>query len=109
MVALPRRSLPMQKRKLGNSGLEIAPLVLGGNVFGWTVDQSNTCSILDAFVAAGFNCIDTADVYMRYVPGLQGGESERAIGQWLHARGKRDDIVIATKVGNSMGEDRTGL
>ena len=99
----------MQKRKLGDSGLEIAPLVFGGNVFGWTVDESTSFSLLDAFVAAGFDCIDTADVYSKFVPGNEGGESETIIGRWLRARGKREDVVLATKVGMSMGGDRKGL
>jgi aryl-alcohol dehydrogenase-like predicted oxidoreductase len=89
--------------------LEIAPLVFGGNVFGWTVDESTSFSLLDAFVAAGFNCIDTADVYSNFVPGNKGGESETIIGRWLRARGKRDDVVLATKVGSPMGADRRGL
>jgi aryl-alcohol dehydrogenase-like predicted oxidoreductase len=99
----------MPKRQLGGSGLEIAPLVFGGNVFGFTVDDNTAFSLLDAFVAGGFNCIDTADVYSRFVPGNQGGESEATIGRWLRARGKRDDVVLATKVGNSMGGERKGL
>jgi aryl-alcohol dehydrogenase-like predicted oxidoreductase len=99
----------VQKRQLGGSGLEIAPLVFGGNVFGWTVDESTSFSLLDAFVAGGFNCIDTADVYSNFVPGNKGGESESTIGRWLRARGKRDDVVLATKVGNPMGGDRKGL
>jgi aryl-alcohol dehydrogenase-like predicted oxidoreductase len=99
----------MQKRPLGDSGLEIAPLVFGGNVFGWTVDERTSFSLLDAFMGAGFNCVDTADVYSNFVPGHQGGESETVIGRWLHARGKRDDVVLATKGGNSMGGDRKGL
>jgi aryl-alcohol dehydrogenase-like predicted oxidoreductase len=99
----------MSKRQLGSSGLEIAPLVFGGNVFGWTVDESTAFSLLDAFVAGGFNCIDTADVYSNFVPGNKGGESEATIGRWLRARGKRDDVVLATKVGSSMGGDRKGL
>jgi aryl-alcohol dehydrogenase-like predicted oxidoreductase len=99
----------MPKRQLGGSGLEIAPLVFGGNVFGWTVDESTAFSLLDAFVAGGFNCIDTADVYSNFVPGNKGGESEATIGRWLRARGKRDDVVLATKVGSSMGGDRKGL
>ncbi len=99
----------MQKRALGHSGLEIAPLVFGGNVFGWTVDETTSFSLLDAFVAAGFNCIDTADVYSNFVPGNKGGESETIIGRWLRARGKRDDVVIATKVGSRMAADREGL
>jgi len=99
----------MKRRRLGDSGLEIAPLVLGGNVFGWTADEATSFSLLDAFVAAGFNAIDTADVYSNFIPGKQGGESETVIGRWLHSRGRRDDVVVATKVGNPMGGDRTGL
>ncbi len=99
----------MPKRQLGGSGLEIAPLVFGGNIFGFTVDESTAFSLLDAFVAGGFNCIDTADVYSNFVPGNKGGESETTIGRWLRARGRRDDVVLATKVGNSMGGDRKGL
>jgi aryl-alcohol dehydrogenase-like predicted oxidoreductase len=99
----------VQKRKLGDSGLEIAPLVFGGNVFGWTVDERTSFSLLDAFVAAGFDCVDTADVYSKFVPGNKGGESETIIGRWLRARGKREDVILATKVGMSMGGDRQGL
>jgi aryl-alcohol dehydrogenase-like predicted oxidoreductase len=89
----------MQKRKLGNSGLEIAPLMLGGNVLGWTADEAMSFRLLDRFVAAGLNAIDTADVYSSWVPGHKGGESETVIGNWLKARGGRDKVVIATKVG----------
>ncbi len=96
----------MEMRKLGRSGLEIAPLVLGGNVFGWTADEPASFAILDAFVGAGFNCIDTADVYSRWVPGHVGGESETVIGAWMKARGNRDKLVIATKVGAPMADDR---
>jgi aryl-alcohol dehydrogenase-like predicted oxidoreductase len=99
----------MQKRQLGGSGLAIAPLVFGGNIFGWTVDESTSFSLLDAFVAEGFNCIDTADVYSNFAPGNKGGESETIIGRWLRAHGRRDDVVLATKVGNPMGGDRKGL
>jgi aryl-alcohol dehydrogenase-like predicted oxidoreductase len=99
----------MQKRRLGDSGIEIAPLVFGGNVFGWTVDESTSFSLLDAFVAGGFNCIDTADVYSNFAPGNKGGESESIIGRWLGAGGRRDDVILATKVGNPMGGDRKGL
>jgi aryl-alcohol dehydrogenase-like predicted oxidoreductase len=99
----------MQKRKLGNSGLEIAPLMLGGNVFGWTADEAASFKVLDAFVAAGLDAIDTADVYSRWAPGNKGGESETVLGKWLKARGRRDKVVIATKAGNDMGGGRKGL
>ena len=99
----------MNKRSLGNSGLEVAPLALGGNVFGWTVGEADAFPILDAFIAAGCNLIDTADVYPKWVPGNQGGESEAIIGNWLQRSGKRHDVVIATKVGMEMGPNRKGL
>ena len=99
----------MQRRKLGRSGLEIAPIVFGGNVFGWTADEGTSFALLDAFVASGFNCIDTADVYSRWAPGHTGGESETIIGKWLKRRGKRDDVIIATKVGSDMGDGKKGL
>jgi aryl-alcohol dehydrogenase-like predicted oxidoreductase len=89
----------MQTRKLGKSGLEIAPLMFGTNVLGWTVDEATAFKLLDRFVAAGLNAIDTADVYSAWVPGHKGGESEAVIGNWLKARGGRDKVVIATKVG----------
>jgi aryl-alcohol dehydrogenase-like predicted oxidoreductase len=88
----------MQKRKLGQSGLEIAPLAFGGNVFGWTADAVTSCALLDAFVDAGFNLVDTADVYSAWAPGHQGGESETIIGEWLAKSGRRNRVVIATKV-----------
>jgi aryl-alcohol dehydrogenase-like predicted oxidoreductase len=99
----------MQLRPLGRSGLQIAPLVFGGNVFGWTADPATSFSLLDAFVDAGFNLIDTADVYSRWVPGHTGGESETIIGQWLRAGGKRERVLIATKVGKDMGDGKIGL
>ncbi|ODU97776.1 MAG: alcohol dehydrogenase [Rubrivivax sp. SCN 70-15] len=99
----------MEPRELGRSGLQVAPLAFGGNVFGWTADERTSFSLLDAFVDAGFNLIDTADVYSRWVPGHTGGESETIIGCWLKAKGRRDRVVIATKVGKPMGEGRTGL
>ncbi len=99
----------MKKRKLGNSGLEVSPLALGSNVFGWTVDEPAAFAILDAFVAAGFNLIDTADTYSRWVTGNKGGESETIIGKWLRKSGKRDQVVIATKVGSDMGPGKKGL
>ena len=86
----------MEKRKLGLSGLHVAPLCLGGNVFEWTADQKTSFAILDAFVDAGFDFIDTADVYSIWVPGHEGGESERVIGNWLAARGGRERLTIAT-------------
>jgi len=93
----------MQKRKLGKSGLEIAPLVLGGNVFGWTADKATSFAVLDAFLEAGFNAVDTADVYSSWVPGHVGGESETVIGDWMRDRGNRDRVVLITKVGFSKG------
>ncbi|HSW07957.1 aldo/keto reductase [Aquabacterium sp.] len=98
----------LPRRPLGRSGLQIAPLALGGNVFGWTADIARSFSLLDAFVDAGFNLVDTADVYSRWAPGHRGGESETVIGQWLKASGKRDRIVLATKVGMDMGEGANG-
>lgn len=100
----------MEKRPLGNSSLKIASLVFGGNVFGWTVDERTSFSLLDAFVDAGFNAIDTADSYSSWVPGNVGGESETIIGKWLKANpGKRDKVLIFTKVGSDMGQGRKGL
>ena len=92
----------MEKRKLGRSQLEIQPIIFGGNVFGWTVDQKKSFEILDGFVEKGFDCIDTADIYSTWVPGNTGGDSERIIGQWLKERGHRDKMVILTKVGKEM-------
>ncbi|ONF96893.1 aldo/keto reductase [Sphingomonas jeddahensis] len=92
------------KIRLGSSDLQIAPLVLGGNVFGWTADRDASFPVLDAFVAGGGTMIDTADVYSAWVPGHQGGESETMIGEWLQTSGKRDDVLIATKVGMLPGE-----
>ncbi len=97
----------MEKRRLGQSDLAIAPLMLGGNVFGWNVDQTTAFAILDAFTDAGFNAIDTANTYSRWVPGHQGGESETIIGNWLKKSGKRDKVVIASKVGEDMGQGRS--
>ena len=99
----------MKTHKLGNSGLEVSPLAFGGNVFGWTVDEPTSFLLLDAFVAAGFNFIDTADVYSKWVPGNKGGESESILGNWLKSRGKRRQVVIATKVGMEMGPGQKGL
>jgi aryl-alcohol dehydrogenase-like predicted oxidoreductase len=99
----------MQKRRLGNSGLEIAPLMFGGNVFGWTADEPTSFALLDRFVAAGGNAIDTADVYSRWAPGHKGGESEVVLGRWLASRGGRDRVIVATKVGNDMPGVGKGL
>ncbi len=96
-------------RPLGQSGLMVAPLALGGNVFGWATDKTRSFEVLDAFVDSGFNLIDTADVYSRWVPGHTGGESETLIGRWLQKSGKRNKVLIATKVGKDMGEGRVGL
>ncbi|WP_324751064.1 aldo/keto reductase [Sphingomonas sp. LY54] len=90
-------------RQLGDSGLMTPPLVLGGNVFGWTADRERSFEILDRFVARGGTMIDTADVYSSWVPGNQGGETETIIGEWLKRRGRRDDVLIATKVGHDKG------
>jgi len=99
----------VEKRKLGNSGLGVAPLIFGGNVFGWTVDQARGSELLDRFVNAGFNMIDTADAYSNWIPGNHGGESESIIGNWLKQSGKRDRVLIATKSGLDMGNGRKGL
>jgi len=97
----------MRKRTLGRSGIDIAPLVFGGNVFGWTADQARSFELLDRFVDQGFTAIDTADVYSAWAPGHSGGESDTVIGEWLARRGRRDDIVLMTKVG--MLEQHKGL
>jgi aryl-alcohol dehydrogenase-like predicted oxidoreductase len=94
----------MTLRRLGSTDLRIAPLVLGGNVFGWTADRAASFAVLDAFVAGGGTMIDTADVYSAWVDGHRGGESETMIGEWLRASGKRDSVLIATKVGMLPGE-----
>jgi aryl-alcohol dehydrogenase-like predicted oxidoreductase len=99
----------LQKRRLGRTDLEIAPLVFGGNVFGWTADERTSFSLLDRFVDAGFNAIDTADAYSRWVPGNKGGESETIIGKWMKARGNRERVVVITKVGSDMGQGKKDL
>jgi len=99
----------MNKRKLGTSGLEISPLVFGGNVLGWTADEPTSFKLLDAFVAAGFNAIDTADMYSKWAPGHTGGESETILGKWMKRSGNRDKVIIATKVGLEMGPGLKGL
>ncbi|MCC2652760.1 MAG: alcohol dehydrogenase [Microvirga sp.] len=99
----------MDKRRLGRSDLMVSPLCLGGNVFGWTADEATSFEILDAYADAGLNFIDTADVYSTWAPGHTGGESETIIGKWMKARGNRDRLVIATKVGSEMGPSQKGL
>ncbi len=99
----------MQRRTLGRSDLRVAPLCLGGNVFGWTANEAASFAVLDAMVGAGLNFVDTADVYSKWVPGHHGGESETIIGNWLKRGAKRTDVVIATKVGMEMPPDRQGL
>lgn len=94
----------MEKRKLGN--LQVSPLAFGGNVFGWTADEKTSFNLLDTFTEAGLNFIDTADVYSGWVPGNKGGESETIIGNWLKKSGKRQHVVIATKVGKDMGSGK---
>jgi aryl-alcohol dehydrogenase-like predicted oxidoreductase len=96
----------MQHRPLGRSGLAIAPLMLGTNVFGWSVDEKTSFAILDRFIDAGFNSLDSADSYSRWIPGHTGGESETIIGNWLKCSGKRSQVIIATKVGSDMGEGK---
>jgi aryl-alcohol dehydrogenase-like predicted oxidoreductase len=97
----------MKKRRLGRSDIEVAPFCFGGNVFGWTADEATSFALLDAFVGEGFDFIDTADAYSRWVPGHTGGESEAIIGRWMKARGNRDKVIITTKVGADMGSGRT--
>ncbi|NMH28255.1 aldo/keto reductase [Flavobacterium silvaticum] len=99
----------MEKRQLGNSDLHIYPVVFGGNVFGWTIDEKQSFEILDHFTGSGFDAIDTADVYSRWAPQNSGGESETIIGNWLSKRGKRQDLVLMTKVGSDMGDGNKGL
>src|SRR6187551_2074908 len=99
----------MKLRVLGRSSLMVSPLCFGGNVFGWTVDEATSFSLLDAWLDAGFNFIDTADVYSRWAPGHSGGESETIIGKWLNAGGKRSRVVLATKVGSDMGQGKVSL
>ncbi len=99
----------MELREIGKSGIKVAPFVFGGNVFGWTADQNTSFSLLDAFLDAGFNFVDTADVYSRWAHDGTGGQSETVIGNWLKRKGSRDKIIIATKVGMQMAPDKDGL
>ena len=99
----------MEKRQLGKTDLQIYPVVFGGNVFGWTIDEKKSFEILNHFAEAGFNSIDTADVYSRWAPGNLGGESEAIIGKWMKEKKNRHDMIVGTKVGSDMGDGRKGL
>ncbi len=99
----------MEYRRLGNTELTIAPIVFGGNVFGWTIDKKQSFEMLDEFVAAGFDAVDTADVYSRWVEGNKGGESETIIGEWMRSRGNRDKMTVITKVGSDVGQGHKDL
>lgn len=99
----------MEKRRLGQSSLEVPPITFGCNVFGWTADEKTSFELLDAWLDAGFNFLDTADVYSRWHPGNSGGESETIIGKWMQARKNRDKIILATKLGMDMGGEKKGL
>jgi aryl-alcohol dehydrogenase-like predicted oxidoreductase len=99
----------MDKREIGKSGIKVSPFAFGSNVFGWTIDENESFKILDRFVDAGFNLIDTADVYATWAHGGTGGQSETIIGNWLKKSGKRDEVIVATKIGKPMGEGKTGL
>jgi len=99
----------MKLRQIGNTGIQVAPLALGGNVFGWTADEETSFKVLDAFVDAGFNLVDTANTYSKWLPGHKGGESETVIGKWFKKSGKRVKVIIATKVGMEMGDGKKGL
>nr|WP_067053722.1 aldo/keto reductase [Mucilaginibacter sp. L294] len=99
----------MEKRELGKSGIQVIPFCFGGNVFGWTADEKTSFTLLDAFVDSGFDFVDTADVYSKWVPGNTGGDSEKIIGNWLKQGGKRDKVILATKVGKPMSDDKKGL
>lgn len=99
----------MQMTRLGRTGEEIAPLVFGGNVFGWTADEATSFRLLDAFFDRGFNAVDTANIYTRFIPGNEGGESETVIGNWLADRKRRNEMFLITKAGGDMGDGRKGL
>jgi aryl-alcohol dehydrogenase-like predicted oxidoreductase len=99
----------MEKRQLGDTDLKFYPIVFGGNVFGWTINEKESFELLNLFTEAGFTCIDTADVYSRWAPGNAGGESETIMGKWMKENKNRSDVIVATKVGSDMGEDRKGL
>jgi aryl-alcohol dehydrogenase-like predicted oxidoreductase len=99
----------MNKRPLGKTGFKVAPITLGGNVFGWTIDEKQSFEILDGFVDAGFNFIDTADVYSRWKQGNEGGESEIIIGRWMKSRRNYDKVIVTTKVGSDMGQGKKDI
>ena len=99
----------MEKRQLGNTDLQVYPIAFGGNVFGWTLDEKQSFEILNGFTGAGFNFIDTADVYSRWKPGNSGGESEKIIGKWIKEKKNRHEIILTTKVGSDMGDGKKGL
>jgi len=99
----------MEKRQLGNTDLQVYPIAFGGNVFGWTIDEKKSFEILNGFTNAGFNFIDTADVYSRWAPGNEGGESEKIIGKWMKEKKNRHEIILTTKVGSDMGNGKKGL
>ena len=99
----------MQRRKLGTSGPEVAPIILGGNVYGWTLEEAGAFCQFDRALAMGFNCIDTADIYTAWIPGHVGGESETVIGNWIAKTHRRTEMFLATKVGFPMGEGKSGL
>ncbi|EPR37025.1 NADP-dependent oxidoreductase domain containing protein [Desulfovibrio sp. X2] len=101
--------MELEKRRLGRTNLHIAPLVFGGNVFGWTLDEGQSFAVLDEFMRLGFNAVDTADVYSRWVPGNSGGESETILGKWMKSRNNRDKVVLITKVGSDMGQGKKDL
>src|SRR4029079_10355336 len=103
--ALRIARIQSERRALVRTPFKVAPLAFGGNVFGWTIDESTSFRLLDAFVAAGFNLVDTADVYSRWAPGNEGGESETILGKWFKQSGNRDKVVLATKVGMEMAPD----
>lgn len=99
----------MNKRPLGNTGINVSPLILGGNVFGWTADRTRSFELLDRFLDAGFEAIDTADIYSTWAPGNRGGESERIIGEWMASRRSRERVIVITKVGMELSPDEKGL
>ncbi|GHB16423.1 aldo/keto reductase [Salinicola rhizosphaerae] len=99
----------MQMRSLGHPDIQTAPIVFGGNVFGWTLDDKQSFAMIDAWLDAGFNAIDTADVYSRWAEGNQGGESETVLGKWFKQSGRRDEVVLTSKVGMDLGDGKVGL